>query len=203
MTSPVSSSPLLQLPRELRYEIYDLLCRQEPKSYPFRQPPISSIDRRAPPTPLLIACRYLYEEIRTYFLSKVTLRFVAQEIPRRDVDTASLTAVRQAKKVELRLYWHLTPKRKEMDMSTWPYSMTGWLTDAVDMLVCEAKSLEGVTVSVMDLSQGVEWECKKTLLAPLQRLRGRARLRVGEVVEWEEATLRKRLEGFVRKINSD
>jgi hypothetical protein len=203
MSCSTASSPLLRLPRELRYEIYDHLCRQEPKSYPFRQPPISSIDQRAPPTALYLTCRYIHEELQGYFHGKVTIRFVAQgvhRIQRKDIDSASLVAIRQAKKIELRLQWHITPTL----MSNWSYSMHEWLAEQIDLLLEEAKSLELITLSVMDASNNAEWASKtKSLLAPLKKMAGRVRLRVGEVVVvgWEGAELMEQLAEYVKEFN--
>jgi hypothetical protein len=199
MTSDTPLPPLLCLPQELRYEIYDHLCRREPRSYPFRQPPISSIDQRAPPTALLCACRYLYEEIQAYFYGKVTFRFVAQDIrriKREDIDSASLIAIRQAKKIELRLQWLIMPNRAETSMSNWPYSMNGWLAEQINLLIDEGKSLELVTVSVTHALEGVELRSKMMMLAPLKKLAGKVRLRVGE-----EGELREGLEAYVRELN--
>jgi hypothetical protein len=206
MASNVSSSPLLRLPRELRYEIYDLLCRKEPKSYPFRQPSISSIDQRAPPTALHLTCRYIREELQAYFYGKVTLRFMAQNVRRpgrENIDLASLTAIRQAKKVELRLHWHITPDHAELDINNLPYSMNGWLAEQVNLLLDEARRLELITLSVMDASENVEWASNKKILAPLQRLVGRVTFRVGEVVaaDDEEAGLKEQLAAYVRELN--
>jgi hypothetical protein len=206
MSSNTPSSPLLRLPRELRYEIYDHLCRQEPKSYPFRQPPISSIDQRPPPTALYLTCRYVREELRTYFNSKVTLRFVAQgvhRISRNGIDPASLTAVRQAKKVDLRLKWHVTRKRAETDRVEWPYIVHGWLAEQINLLLNEATSLEILTVSVMDASENVSWASKRTMLAPLKKMEGMVRFRVGEVVatDEEEADLKEQLAAYVKELN--
>jgi hypothetical protein len=202
MPSNTASSPLLRLPRELRYEIYDHLCRQEPKSYPFRQPPITSIDQRAPPTALYLTCRYINEELQGYFRSKVTIRFVAQgvrRIQRNDIDSASLTAIRQAKKIELRLQWHVTPTL----MSNWSYTIHGWLAEQINLLLDEARSLELITLSVMDASENVKWVSKRGTLAPLKKMAGRVSLRVGEVVaaDGEEAELREQLTEYVKELN--
>ncbi|KAF1946148.1 hypothetical protein EJ02DRAFT_262834 [Clathrospora elynae] len=206
MPSSTTSSPFLRLPRELRYEVYDYLCRQEPKSYPFSLPPISSIDQGAPPTNLLVTCRYLYEETLAYFFGKVTLRFVAQDvlrIPRKEISAESITTIRQAKKIDLRLHWNITPKRAMMDMSEWPWSMNGWLAEQVNLLVDEGKSLELVTLSVSDASENVDWKSKSRMLSPLRKLVGRVRFRVGEVtaVDEAEAGLRERLVVFVKWLN--
>jgi hypothetical protein len=206
MSSNAPSSPLLHLPRELRYEIYDVLCRKEPKSYPFRQPPISSIDQRAPPTALYLTCHYIREELQAYFYGKVTLRLVAQDVrrpKREDIDLASLTAIRRAEKVELRLQWHITPERAELDMSKWPYSMIGWLAEQINLLLGEARNLELITLSVMDTSEGAEWASKRRMLAPLGKMAGRVRFRLGEVVavDEEEAGLKEQLAVYVRELN--
>ncbi|KAI4625124.1 uncharacterized protein J4E87_004970 [Alternaria ethzedia] len=75
MALSTPSSPLLRLPKELRYEIYDYLFRQEPKQNRTAHPQerlITYIDRSAP-TELSMTCRFLCDEIHAYFYSKATL----------------------------------------------------------------------------------------------------------------------------------
>ncbi|KAI4924790.1 hypothetical protein J4E85_007907 [Alternaria conjuncta] len=70
-------SPLLSLPKELRYDIYDYLCLQEPKQNRTARPqePLTTYIDHMAPTELSITCRFLRNEIRAYFHSKATLGF--------------------------------------------------------------------------------------------------------------------------------
>ena len=77
MAVSTPSSPLLRLPKELRYNIYDHLFRQEPKQNRTAHPQeqlITYIDQMAP-TELSITCRFLRNEIHAYFHSKSTMGF--------------------------------------------------------------------------------------------------------------------------------
>lgn len=199
------SSPLLCLPRELRFEIYDYLCRQEPKSYPFRQPPITCIDQRGPPTALLTTCRYLYEEIQAYFHSKVTFTLHSENVRRTrlaDMDAASLHALRQAKKIHVVLCWTLHLNRRDSDLCLLRYSMVLGLTELVEFLLFEQIDLELVTVSVMDGLHMVDWDSKRRLLEPLDRLAGRVRFRAGNVVSGgDELDLEIRIKDYVKELN--
>jgi hypothetical protein len=212
MALPPPSSPLLRLPKELRYQIYDHLCRQEPKSYPFAHTAIAFIDQRGPPTALLITCRYLCEEIRTYFYSNVTLGFVAESsapLPERGTDDISLEAVQHARKVSVRLTWHDMPSRDGVARNTWLYSVRGWLSDLVDLLLEKAECLEVITVTVCKpepawvTDWAVDW-LSADGLTPLERIAGRVRFRVGDVFaadEEEEAHLRERLAVSLKELN--
>ncbi|KAL1791885.1 hypothetical protein ACET3X_009636 [Alternaria dauci] len=188
MASDAPSCPLLRLPIELRYEIYDHLCRWDFKSYPFRTMPIASIDRTGPPTALLATCRFLCDEIRAYFLATVTLGFVQQQIPCfQSIDPLSLSAVERAKKIHVRMSWWLIPSAAT-ESRRWPYRVNGWLADLVKLLLENAKSLEVITLSFDEPDCGTEWEQKEKTLAPLKDMAGRVELRLGEVEAGEEVT---------------
>lgn len=198
--------PFFRLPKELRYQIYDQLCCTEPKSYPFSASPVSSIDQRLPPTDLQLTCRYLHEEINTYFYGKATIRFVAQDVLRfrqEDIKTVALNAIQRAKKIELVLRWNITSERAKADMSTWPRSMNGWLTEQIVLLAEEGKSLELIVVSISDSSECMDWRRKSRMLAPLKKLKGRFRFQVGVIMaaDGEEEGLRQSLEEYVRELN--
>ena len=207
MASKHPDSPLLMLPLELRLEIYDHMSRPEPKSYPFGPLPISSIDQRAPPTALMATCRSIHDEILAEFYKKVTFRAVAQSIYRVRLEGAgptTLGALRRAKKFEIWLIWSITPQLLGQDFKDWPYSMNRWLEDMTRDLLQEAKSLESVTVSVTDVSEGVDWARKKRMLRPLESMGGWVDLRVGEVIatDEEKAELKERLGACLKELNS-
>lgn len=81
-----------------------------------------------------------------------------------------------------------------------------WLEDITKMLLREAKSIETVTIAVVDLTVGVDWEYKKRLLDPLKMLGQRAVLRLGEVTatgEEEEVELTARMKLCLDGINEE
>jgi hypothetical protein len=202
MTLTARPSAFLRLPREIRYEIYDHLCRPEPKSYPFGKSPITSIDQRAPPIELFVSCRYLYEEIQSYFYARVTFRFMAKGIfspTRKNIHKNTLNALKQAKKIEFRLEWLFSDERAESAAV-----MDRRLAEHVDLLLDEAENLEMITVSVFDISDGVEWNLKQKVLTPLERMAGKVRFRMGEAAATgeEEEELRERLGEYLKGLNT-
>ncbi|KAF2706895.1 hypothetical protein K504DRAFT_70015 [Pleomassaria siparia CBS 279.74] len=181
MDSHIPPSRLLGLPTELRYAIYDHLNLGEPVCYPFPASPITSISHGPPPGQLLVICSQIRDEIRAHYYGRVTFRLMAlgsSQINRSDISAKALSVLRQAKKVELVMVWNLSPQRESADPATWPWWMTEWLHDQVRLLKEEGHKLDLVIVSLRDVSLGENWEMKKKLLAPLQVLKGRARLKV-------------------------
>ncbi|KAF5851470.1 hypothetical protein GGP41_004250 [Bipolaris sorokiniana] len=200
---------LLKLPLELRLEIYDFLGRREPRSYPFGWTVIYSIDRRAPPTALMATCRYLHDEILTHFYNTVTFHYFTQasSYPRTSgLCPIALAAVRRVKKFHLGIYWKTSGPSLEKNYSKHCYILFRWLKDITEMLLREAKSLETVTIAVVDLAVGVDWEYKKRLLDPLEVLGQRAVLQLGEITttgEEEEFELAARMKLYLDGINKD
>jgi len=209
MSSSTPSSPLLHLPKELRYEIYDHLCRQEPKQNRTAHPQeqlITYIDQRAP-TELSMACRFLCDEIRAYFYSGVTLGFYPLKsscIFDSPIEPIALRAIQNASKICICVFWNAQKNGGVIDKHTVPYSMNGWLADLVDLLLREAKMLEFITLRVYnDMPLAVGWELKEWMLKPLERMAGRVRW--GLYLVWareeEEAELRERLTVFLKELN--
>src|SRR3712207_3366688 len=99
---PPGRSPLLWLPAELRFAIYDYLGSWEHKSYPFGRLVVSSIDRTAPPTALMATCRYLHHDILNHFYNTVTFYTAPQMIPGNwsaYADPITLLAIQRVKKM--------------------------------------------------------------------------------------------------------
>ena len=204
---PAQHSLLLKLPSELRLEIYDILGRREPKSYPFGWGPIRSIDRRAPPTALMATCRYLHDEIIAHFYNTVTFHYATRttNYPRTgSLRPIALAAIRRVKRFHLEIHWEASRPSFEENSSKHSYVLFRWLEDINKLVLREAKSLEMVTIAVVDLAVGVDWECKKRLLDPLEMLGQRAVLRLGEVTttgEEEEVELTARMKLYLDGIN--
>lgn len=200
--SPDPIPPLLRLPPELRLHIYDHLSNPSPKSYCFRYPPITSINLRAPPTALMATCRLLRDEILTHYYNNVTFRAVAQSFHIDHVEPNTARAMSRMKKIELRLQWDSKANPLESSPSDWPYAMFGWLEDIIRLLQWEAGYLNSITLSVVDMSEGMTWECKEKLLVPLKVMRGRVVFHLGEVVAAEkEEELRERLNIYLEGLN--
>ncbi|KAF2794890.1 hypothetical protein K505DRAFT_324444 [Melanomma pulvis-pyrius CBS 109.77] len=182
-------SAFLRLPTELRYDIYEYLCLDEPVCYPFRRSPISSISHGVPPRQLLLACRKIHDEVQTHFYRRATFRLLAlgsSRMERADISPGSLAAIRRAKKVELMLMWNLTDQRVLAEPRTWPWCLAGWLHEQSQLLKDEAHQLELITISLRDASSPFPWEVKELLLMPLLKLKGKARFEVGEIITVQE-----------------
>lgn len=213
MTSKNPVSPFLNLPRELRYGIYDYLCGQEAVSYPFRAPPITSFDQTPPPTNLQLTSRFIYEEIRSYFYGNATLSFVPQPIlrgarslsraTRNAIPPLALVAIRQAKKAEVALVWNINSTIAGAMWHNWSRIIKRWLDELVDLLLHEAANLELVSISVRDASENVDWEERLTLLQPLNKLKGRVLFQVGEIIvaDREEGILKENLKKYLETLN--
>ncbi|KAI4641801.1 hypothetical protein J4E93_007900 [Alternaria ventricosa] len=202
-------SPLLRLPKELRYEIYDHLCRQESKqnrTAHAQERLITYIDQMAP-TELSITCRFLCDEIRAYFYSKATLGFyplTSSSIFDSPIEPIALRAIQNARKICICVFWNAEKDGDVTDKHTLPYSMNGWLADLVDLLLREAKMLEFITLRVYnDMPLAVGWELKEWMLKPLERTAGK--FRWGLYLVWarekEEVELRERLTVFLKELN--
>jgi hypothetical protein len=203
MATSTPSFPLLDLPQELRYEIYDYLCIYEPKSYPFGTPPISSINQRPPPVNLHLTCRRVSREVQQYFFSKATLRFVAigLNFPRESIPAIAITALRCATRIEVRLCWFVAQEHLERE---WPYKMHGWLAQMIDLVLDEARCLKILIVSVSDTTGDMEWKLKERLLAPLEKLSGRVDCTTGEVLADDaekEEVVKTRLAAYLSRVN--
>jgi hypothetical protein len=117
---------------------------------------------------------------------------------RKNVHKDILNAIKQAKKIEFRLEWIFSDERAEPAVV-----MNRRLAEHVDLLLEEVENLEMITVSVFDISDGVEWKIKKRMLAPLERMVGKVRFRMGEVAAMgeEEEELRERLGEYFKELN--
>jgi hypothetical protein len=210
MTPLASSSRLLCLPTELRFGIYDHLCVTEPKSYPFRHSPVSSIDRTPPPTALLLSCRFLHDEVERYFYRRATLRFIAH--PWRawyeKHNLSSLKAIRLAKRAEILLTWNAKALRGRCKKEVyWSYIEQESLASTVELLRDEGTNLEVLILTVQDCSnKRVEWSVKQFSLRPLENVPPQVNIVVGKATfsrdsEDEELkeNLRDHLERLVRE----
>jgi hypothetical protein len=199
---------LLTLPRELRFEIYAYLTTPSPLSYPYRHSPISSITHTPPPSALQRTCNFLHSEITAYFYGIAMLRFVAQAFQRGydDADYAAcLRAIRLAKKVEIVLIWNVDRQRARWEEEFWPWNMKGFVEHTVGLLVREGRCLEVLTVSVRDAcDEGVGWDVREKMVAPLKDLMGRAIMVLGDVTaaEEKEDDLREWLGQYLRLVNA-
>ncbi|KZM21205.1 hypothetical protein ST47_g7671 [Ascochyta rabiei] len=213
MATSCPVAPLLCLPIELRYAIYDQLCLSSPLSYPYPSPsPITSIDTRGPPTSLLLTNRMLFEELSTYYFSRCTFRFVAQSFTTHfsPISPGSLLVLRKARRIEL-LLLPGTMKASATDPSTASITVkqmsAHWLEEHVRLLRDEAKELEVMVVSMRRVSWNHEWSVKcemEALLRPLEVLRETGvEFRVGEVLGpgMVEVEMREELGGVLERLN--
>jgi hypothetical protein len=202
----MDAPPIFRLPIELRYDIYDYLSINEPVCYPFPCSPITSISHGAPPRQLLLSCRKIHDEVRAHYYGRATFRFLAVGSSRHkrvDISIGTLTAIRQAKKVELMLVWNLSEQRISAGPQTWPWMMIRWVGEQAALLRDEGHKIELVTLSLRDTSTAGTWQMKEQLLKPLKMLKGKCRFDVGEIitVQMEDQEVRKHLEQYVKELN--
>ncbi|KAF2031952.1 hypothetical protein EK21DRAFT_110400 [Setomelanomma holmii] len=191
MPAAKSTSPLLELPVELRYDMYDLLCITEPKSYPFGFSPITFIDRRPPSVALQLTCKLIHHELEDLFYRQATLRMHIQSWQphyKRDRDTW-LKPIRLARKIEVVLNWRpcgLDPAENRSDLNddldgTTVAAERQSLASTVKLLNAEATKLEVLTITVRDLCSfekgcAVGW----ISLDPLENVSPHVRVVLGE-----------------------
>lgn len=181
------TSLFLNLPVELRYVIYSLLCDTEPISYPWDWSPVSSIDLRPPPLALQLTCRFLLSEIQTYYYGRAVLRVVSRavELPLGGLDVACRKTVHLAKKVELLLVWDFDDEDVETNLSSW--GIQGFLSGIVELLSEHAEKLELVIMSVRDACEmGVNFSFKKKALECLAVIPTKVRFVIDEVMAADE-----------------
>jgi hypothetical protein len=199
--NPQHPPHLLNLPLEIRHQIFAHLSRHSPRSYPFRFPSsISSVDQLGPPLSLVLTCRALSDQIQAYYYGKATFSFFSQAIiPIRTRLTPPITAaVRRMRKVEFVFLWNVLPRQIN------PAHLRAWLVDHVGLLRDDAPHLHTVTVSVRGASQEHDGNFQKSLLEPLQELRGRVRFNLGVVIAHEcEDELRQELKRYLDGLNEE
>ena len=199
--TPKHPPHLLNLPLEIRHQIFAHLSRHSPHSYPFRFPSsISSVDQLGPPLSLLLTCRPLFDQIQAYYYGKATFSFFSQAlIPIRNKLTPPVAAaVRRMSKVEFVFHWNVLPRQIN------PALLHAWLVDHVALLRDNAPCLHTLTVSVRGASQEHDGTFRKSLLEPLEELRGRVRFKLGVVIAQErEDELRDELEGYLDGLNEE
>ncbi|PSN72998.1 hypothetical protein BS50DRAFT_568593 [Corynespora cassiicola Philippines] len=207
MNSVAAQPAIFRLPIELRYEIYDQLCPNKPLCYPFPNSPITSIDHGGPPRALLLTCKALSDEVRTYYYGIATFRFLAlgNAWSRGEHQSqGTMSAIKNARKVELMCMWNITDDRAASDPATWPWYMNGWLAAQVRLLHDEAENLKLVQISLRDASSGIPWDLKKPLLEPLLALKGKVAFSVGQIVaaDEEEDGTKAHVKRFVSQLNN-
>jgi hypothetical protein len=100
------------------------------------------------------------------------------------------------------LIWNMAAKLAETCVSK---AMHGWLEEVSSLLQREGEELKLVIVSVRDASDvDMEWEVKLKMLAPLEKLAPRVKIRVGEVVagDEEKIKLERRLGEYINALNT-
>ncbi|KAH7095902.1 hypothetical protein FB567DRAFT_43149 [Paraphoma chrysanthemicola] len=209
MTQSTSTSWLLCLPKELRYELYDHLSILEPRSYPFGHTPIASIDRRPPPVALLLSCKALHDEIEDYFFTRATVRFVPSSWPCNDNNPASARALRLARRAELLWAWDRYIKSVKpipVDQAQSFYIDAGGFARTVDLLRDDAIHLNMLILTVQDLCKPhwkLGWSAKLDSLKTLKELPPRLRIVVGEETfsqADEGANFKKDLKEYVKDL---
>ncbi|KAI4852314.1 hypothetical protein E4T44_01564 [Aureobasidium sp. EXF-8845] len=203
----VSAPPkILQLPLELRQQIYSHLCFAHPISNPLPTVGITSLSHQPPPLSLLLSNRSISLDIQSYFYSIASWKLIASHafnFYRIDPTLANLAASKlllQLQRVEL-VFWFdgaLLKSYPSLKTSTYCQEIKKRATRACEILAT-APQLRVVMVSWVDTTIEEAMEEKREVLDALICLDGRVKFEIG-VLEWSAAQAGVEREEFERKV---
>jgi hypothetical protein len=197
---------LLQLPLELRQQIYAYLCPCSSISNPIPSVGITSLSHTPPPLPLLLTSRAISLDILTYFYTLATWKLIASHafnfyrIDPTLSNFASSYLLGKLQKVEL-VFWFdgaLLKSYPSLKTSTYCLEIKKRAIRACEILAT-APALRVVVVSWVDTTIEESIEEKKEVLDALKILDGRVRFEIG-VLEWSGAQAGVQREEFDRKV---
>jgi hypothetical protein len=197
---------LLQLPLELRQQIYAYLCPCSSISNPIPSVGITSLSHTPPPLPLLLTSHAISLDILTYFYSLATWKLIASHafnFYRIDPTLSNLASshlLRKLQKVEL-VFWFdgaLLKSYPSLKTSTYCQEIKKRATRACEILAT-APELRVVVVSWVDTTIEEAIEEKREVLDALRCLESRVKFEIG-VLEWSGAQAGVQREEFERKI---
>ncbi|KAI4719842.1 hypothetical protein E4T48_03952 [Aureobasidium sp. EXF-10727] len=210
-TDLASLPKLLNLPLELRQQIYSHLCPASPISNPIPTVGITSVSHTPPPLSLLLTCRAVYSDVLPYFFSVATWKLIASHafnFYRIDPTLSNFAAsllLHKIQKVELVLWFDGSLLKSYPSLKTHTYcsEIRKRATRACEILAT-APELRAVTVSWVDSTVGEAIEEKRDVLHALRTLDVNVRIEVG-VLEWsgaqagdEKDLFESKMKGFIR-----
>ncbi|CAD0113283.1 unnamed protein product [Aureobasidium uvarum] len=210
-THTTSLPKLLQLPLELRQQIYSHLCPASPISNPIPTVGITSVSHAPPPVSFLLTSRAVYSDLLPYFFSIATWKLIASHafnFYRIDPTLSNFAAsflLHKIQKVELVLWFDGSLLKSYPSLKTQTYCMEirKRATRTCEILAA-APELRTLTVSWIDSTVEEAMEEKRDVLDALRRLDVNVMIEVG-VLEWSGAQaghdkerFEGKMKGFIR-----
>lgn len=196
----------LQLPIELRQEIYSYLCPADPISNPIPSVGITCVSHRPPPLPLLLSCRAVHADVSSYYHSIATWKLIASHafnfyrIDPTLSNLASSRVLKRLQRVEL-VFWFdggLLKSYPSLKQQAYCDEIRKRASRACEILVT-APDLQVVQVSWVDTTTDTNLEDKKCVLESLAKLEGKVRFEIG-CLEWSDAQVSPQKEEFERQV---
>ncbi|TIA05876.1 hypothetical protein D6C81_10207 [Aureobasidium pullulans] len=195
----ISNLPkLLQLPLELRQQIYSYLCPPSPISNPIPTVGITCVSHRPPPISLLLSSHAINSDVQDYHQSLASWKLIASHafnfyrIDPTLSNLASSRLLRRLQKVEL-VFWF---DGKDIYCD----EIKKRATRACEILAT-AKQLKVVQVSWVDTVTDTDVEEKLPVLESLSKLDRTVRFEIG-CLEWSNAQASQEKDMFEMKVRS-
>ncbi|KAI4752496.1 hypothetical protein E4T51_14339 [Aureobasidium sp. EXF-12344] len=205
-TDIVALPRLLQLPLELRQQIYSYLCPPSPISNPIPTVGITSVSHRPPPLPLLLTCHAISTDITSYYFNNASWKLIASHafnFYRIDPTLSNLASSRLLKKIEKieLVFWFdgsLLKSYPSLKTTTYCQEIKKRATRACEILAT-APELRTLQVSWVDSTTQEAIEDKREVLDALKILDAKVRFEVG-VLEWSGAQAEPERGDFEKKV---
>ncbi|THW08909.1 hypothetical protein D6D24_08822 [Aureobasidium pullulans] len=205
----ISNLPkLLQLPLELRQQIYSYLCPPSPISNPIPTVGITCVSHRPPPISFLLSSHAINSDVQDYYHSLASWKLIASHafnFYRIDPTLSNLASSRLLKrlqKVEL-VFWFdgsLLKSYPSLKQRTYCDEIKKRATRACEILAT-AKQLKVVQVSWVDTVTDTDVEEKLPVLESLSKLGKTVRFEIG-CLEWSNAQASQEKDLFEMKVRS-
>ncbi|KAI5194509.1 hypothetical protein AUEXF2481DRAFT_34126 [Aureobasidium subglaciale EXF-2481] len=199
---------LLQLPLELRQDIYLYLCPADPISNPIPTVGITCVSHRPPSTALLLASRAVNVDVQAYYHSIANWKLIASHafnfyrIDPTLSNFASSRLLTRMQKVEL-VFWFdgsLLKSYPSLKQKIYCDEIRKRAIRACDILAT-APNLKVLRVSWVDTTTNTPLEEKKNVLDALSILDGKVRFEIG-VLEWSNAQASPEKDTFESQVKS-
>ena len=204
---PLSLPKLIQLPLELRRQIYSHLCPAIPISNPIPNVGITSLSHHPPPVSLLLSNHAISTDIQVFFYSIASWKIIASHafnFYRIDPTLSNLACshlLPLLQKVELVFWFDGALLKNYPSLKTIAYcqEIRKRATRACEILAA-AENLKVVVVSWVDTTTEEAMDEKRQVLDALKCLdREKIKLEIG-VLEWSSARAGTERDEFTKKV---
>jgi hypothetical protein len=183
-----SRARLLQLPLELRQDIYSHLCPPNPISHPISSVGITSVSHHPPPISFLLTNRALHDDVQEYYHSVASWKLIASHafnfyrIDPTLANFATLSLLQHLQKVEL-VFWFdamLLKNYPSLKQQTYCDEVKKRATRACEIL-STAPKLHTVFISWVDTVIDSDLEDRKSVLEALIKLGNNVKVEIGSL----------------------